>query len=469
MIPRFLALSSLVALALAVPAPRQAAGKEVIIQLFQWNWDSIAKECQEFIGPAGYGYVQVNPASEHIQGTQWWTDYQVVSYKLQSKRGTPSQFQSMINACHTAGVKVIVDVVFNHMAGYDSGSGVAGSTYTHYNYPDIYQPEHFHYCGTPGNDIQDWNDRSQLQNCELANLADLATENEYVRGKLVSHGNDLLNMGVDGFRIDAAKHVPVGDLRTIISRLSKQPSYVTQEIYYGGSGQVTPSEYAVLGQAQAFQYAFGLKSAFESGGIASLRTPESLGYSPSDSGSSNTFIANHDTERNGQTLTINSPNNMYTLAHVWILAHPFGSPTVLSSYQFTDGDAGAPNGNYGTCSGNGGANGWSCQHRWTSISGMVGFRNAVQTADITNWVSPSSQLVAFGRGNTGFVVINNTDQPWSSTFQTSLPAGTYCNVIDGVKNGGSCTGSTITVGSNGSFSYNVGSRNAIAIHTNAKI
>ena len=241
------------------------------------------------------------------------------------------------------------------------------------------------------------------------------------------------------------------------------------QVYYGGGPGVTPGEYTGIGQLQAFQYAFDIKSAFESGGIASLRSPESNGYSPSDSGSSNTFIANHDTERNGATLTVNSASNAYTLAHVWILAHPFGSPTVFSSYQFSDTDSGAPNGNYGTCNGNGGANGWYCQHRWTAISGMVGFRNTVQTTDITNWLSPSSQLVAFGRGGAGFVVINNTDQQWSSTFQTSLPAGTYCNVIDGVKNGGSCTGSTITVGANGSFSYNVSGRNAIAIHINAKI
>jgi len=278
-----------------------------------------------------------------------------------------------------------------------------------------------------------------------------------------------LSLGVDGLRIDAAKHVPVQDLQAILGRLSKQPSYVTKEIYYGGGPGVTPGEYTGLGQVQAFQYAFDLMSAFENNGIASLRNPQSNGYSPSDSGSSNTFVANHDTERNGQTLTPTSANNMYTLAHVWILAHPFGSPTILSSYQFSNGDSGAPNGNYGTCSGNGGANGWYCQHRWTAVSGMVGFRNAVQTTDITNWVSPSSQLVAFGRGNAGFVAINNADQGWSSTFQTSLPAGTYCNAIDGAKNGGSCTGSTITVGSNGSFSYNVGSRNAIAIHVDAKL
>jgi len=261
----------------------------------------------------------------------------------------------------------------------------------------------------------------------------------------------------------------VGDIQAMFSKFSKQPSYVTQEIYYGGGEGVTPAEYTGLGQVQAFQYAFDIKPAFETKGIASLQNPESLGYSPPSSSSSNTFIVNHDTERNGATLNYNSPNNIYTLAHVWILAHPWGSPTIFSGYQFSNSDQGAPNGNHGTCSGNGGTNGWNCQHRWTAISGMVGFRNAVQTNGMTNWVSPSSQLVAFGRGNAGFVAINNSDQDWNSSFQTSLPAGQYCNVIDGVKSGGSCTGSTVTVDSSGKFTFNVAKRNAIAIHINAKL
>lgn len=67
----------------------------------------------------------VSPPQEHIQGSQWWTDYQPVSYTLTSKRGNRAQFQrylmlciriivgldvssySMVSACHAAGVKVI--------------------------------------------------------------------------------------------------------------------------------------------------------------------------------------------------------------------------------------------------------------------------------------------------------------------------------------------------------------------------
>lgn len=96
--------------------------------MFEWNWASVASECTTFLGPAGYGFVQgpdcghsllqdpfslllpwiVSPPGEHISGTQWWTDYQPVSYTLTSKRGSRAQFASMVTTCHAAGVKVIV-------------------------------------------------------------------------------------------------------------------------------------------------------------------------------------------------------------------------------------------------------------------------------------------------------------------------------------------------------------------------
>jgi hypothetical protein len=34
--------------------------KDVIVQLFEWSWDSVAAECVAFIGPAGYAAVQGN-------------------------------------------------------------------------------------------------------------------------------------------------------------------------------------------------------------------------------------------------------------------------------------------------------------------------------------------------------------------------------------------------------------------------
>ena len=52
-------------------------------------------------------HTSVSPAQEHIQGPQWWTDYQPVSYIITSKRGTREQYENMIHSCHAAGVGVI--------------------------------------------------------------------------------------------------------------------------------------------------------------------------------------------------------------------------------------------------------------------------------------------------------------------------------------------------------------------------
>ncbi len=131
-----LALGAALAATVPVAAPAAAAppvptpvvdspnGRgDVILNLFQWTWDSVAAECTSTIGPAGFGYVQVSPPQEHIQGTAWWTSYQPVSYKIESKLGNRAEFQNMVSTCKSAGVGVVVDAVVNHTAGADTGSG----------------------------------------------------------------------------------------------------------------------------------------------------------------------------------------------------------------------------------------------------------------------------------------------------------------------------------------------------------
>ena len=59
------------------------------------------------------------------------------------------------------------------MAGIDSGTGTAGSSFTHYNYPGIYQNQDFHHCGLePGDDIVNYDNAQEVQTCELVNLAE---------------------------------------------------------------------------------------------------------------------------------------------------------------------------------------------------------------------------------------------------------------------------------------------------------
>src|SRR4051794_20697069 len=277
---------------------------DVIVHLFEWPWASVANECTTVLGPKGFGAVQVSPPQEHVvlpgKGYPWWQDYQPVSYQLTSRRGDRSTFANMVATCHAAGVKIYVDAILNHMAGGAStGAGSGGSSYTQYAYPSVpYGSGDFHHCGRNGNDdIVNWSDRWEVQNCELVDLADLATESSYVRGKLTGYLDDLVSLGVDGFRVDAAKHVPTADLSAIIGPVTGDP-YVYQEVIEGGAGEPAPEEYAGIGDVTEFRYGDVVGGAFKDGNLANLA--DLAGSMRLGSGDAIAFIDNHDTQRNGR-------------------------------------------------------------------------------------------------------------------------------------------------------------------------
>ena len=128
----------------------------------------VAKECENFLGPKGFATVQVSPPQEHVTGGQWWTRYQPVSYKIESRGGTRQEFQDMVRRCKNVGVDVYVDAVINHMSGVGSGRGVAGSSFGEYSYPAVpYGRDDFHFCGRRNNDISNFRDAFEVRNCEL--------------------------------------------------------------------------------------------------------------------------------------------------------------------------------------------------------------------------------------------------------------------------------------------------------------
>jgi alpha-amylase len=441
------------AVAVTAPSTAQAAppgDKDVTAVMFEWKFDSVARACTDSLGPAGYGSVQVSPPQEHIQGSQWWTSYQPVSYRIAGRLGDRAAFRSMVDACHAAGVKVIADSVINHMAA-GSGTGTGGSAYTKYNYPGLYSSYDMDNCTSQINNYQD---RGNVQNCELVGLADLDTGEEYVRGRIAGYLNDLLSLGVDGFRIDASKHMPAEDLAAIKGKLANPGVYWKHEAIYGAGEAVSPSEYLGSGDVQEFRYGRGLKQAFTGGNLAHLKNfGEGWGFM--ESGKSAVFVANHDTERGGDTLTYKDGAN-YTLAHVFMLAWPYGSPDVHSGYEFTDHDAGPPNGGaVSSCY----SDGWKCQHAWREISSMVGFRNTARGQGVTNWWDNGADQIAFGRGDKAYVAINQEGAALTRTFQTSLPSGTYCDVQ---------SGKSVAVNGSGQFTATLGAGTALALHAGAR-
>ncbi|MFJ1541514.1 alpha-amylase family protein [Micromonospora chalcea] len=466
-----LAASLLVPVTAAAP-PAVAAtpgAKKVIVQLFEWNWTSVAAECTSTLGPKGYGYVQVSPPQEHVNSSPWWVSYQPVSYRIESRKGARAQFQSMVNTCHAAGVKVIVDAVVNHMSGQENGgTGWAGSSYGHYNYPGTYSAQDFHYCGRNGNnDIANYNDRYEVQNCELVNLADLKTESEYVRGRLAAYLNDLLSLGVDGFRLDGSKHMPAADIAAIKAKLNRS-AYLVQEVIYGAGEPIQPTEYTGNGDVHEFRYGKDLARMFNNERLAYLRNfGESWGYL--SSAKAVVFTDNHDTQREGGVLTYRD-RGTYALANAFMLAWPYGTPAVMSSFTYSGRDQGPPADSSNRITNVTCYSGWECEHRWPVIANMVGFRNATEGAGVSNWYDNGYQHIAFSRTGKGYLTINDEGTAVNGrSYYTGLPAGRYCDVVHGTFSNGSCSGPVITVDSSGWFAANIAAHDAIAIHIGAKL
>jgi len=456
-----------------------------IVQMFDWRWDDIARECTNHLGPKGFWAVQTSPPNEHarISGDPWWERYQPVSYRLDSRSGNRAAFASMVSTCRDAGVKVIADVVVNHMTGSTDGNSIEGRPYRKYHY-DMYSPADFH---QPTCLVDNYHDRGNVQNCELVELSDLNTSSDYVRQTLANYLNDLLSIGVAGFRVDAAKHISAEDLTAVFDRVNGDPYVFTEVIDYGGEA-VGAGEYTGLGDVTEFRYGAKLAEVFRSGRLATLfdqgQSFESWGVLRSEDAVP--FVANHDTVRGqaGGGVLSYKDGSLFNLAQVFTLAWPYGNPALTSEFAWSNKDAGPPSGPDGKTnaaygpgdttypSGCRDASPWVCEHRWGNIANMIAFRAYTSDAwSVDNRWSNGGQQIAFSRGNLGFVAINREGAPMDVRLQTGLPAGTYCQVLSGEFDPATreCSGSRVTVESDGTAQVTVPPMNAFALHAGSKL
>ena len=447
--------------------------KGVIVTAFQQNWKSIAKECKTTYGPEGVSYVQVSPPNEHVRGTQWWTSYQPVSYKLKSKLGDEDGFKKMITTCKDAGVRIIADAVINHMtgAGDTHTEGVGESKYSakDQSFPDAgYKKDDFH---QDARNIEHYNNAEEVWNRRLVGLLDLDTSKQNVRETLGKYFAHLLELGVAGFRIDAVKHISPTDMAAIKAEAAKQSGKNADEIWWmqetiGDPSEakgIQPDQHLNEGEVNEFQYSYRLKSDFY-GSISNLKNITD-GLVPSDKAS--IFVTNWDTPRENYVRTLTYKDGpRYELANAFMLGYPYGNPNIYSGYRFENGrkDDGAPGATEDKvedvdCSP---TTGWQCTQRWTSIRGMVGFFKAVNGAQVTNWQDDGNNNIAFSRAGKGFLAINNTPNAKKVLYKTDLPDGEYCNVYEA----GNCS-KTVKV-TDGKVAATIAPYSAIALHVDAK-
>uniref|UniRef100_A0A4W5LSD6 Alpha-amylase n=1 Tax=Hucho hucho TaxID=62062 RepID=A0A4W5LSD6_9TELE len=491
--------------------------RSTIVHLFEWRWNDIAEECERYLGPNGFDGVQISPPSENVVVTKpwrpWWERYQPVSYNLCSRSGSQQELRDMVCRCNNVGVKIYADVVINHMCMSGAGEGVGRRRSTcgsYFNaskrkFPSVpYSASHFNddKCTTSSRNIETYQDIYQVRNCRLLGLLDLAQDKEHVRERIVDYMNRLVDMGIAGFRVDACKHMWPEDLKNIYSRLHNLNTtwftqgsrpLIYQEVIDLGGEPIKAAEYSGLGLVTEFKYGIMLGSVIRKWNQGKLSDLKACGESWDllPSGEALVFVDNHDNQRGhgaggASILTFWEPR-MYKMAVAFMLAHPYGVKRVMSSYRWDQhvvdgkdqndwiGPPSFPDGSTkpvpiqpdGSC-----GEGWVCEHRWPTIRNMVMFRNVVDGEPLSNWWDNGGDQIAFGRGNQGFIVINNDNCSLDVMLYTGLHGGTYCDVISGQRSGGLCSGKQVTVGGDGRAHFTISPSDpdpVIAIHTHSKL
>lgn len=163
-----------------------------ILHCFNWKYNDIKAELPN-IAEAGFVAVQTSPA-QNAGGGAWYMLYQPYEFAIDSNPlGTKAELQALCQEADKYGVKVIVDVVANHLNG--SMDWVHDQEIKNDN-----NCWHSH-----GGNIN-YSNRWQVTHGDIG-MRDLANENPKVYNKVKAYVDVLKSLGVDGIRWDAAKHI----------------------------------------------------------------------------------------------------------------------------------------------------------------------------------------------------------------------------------------------------------------------
>ncbi len=161
-----------------------------ILHCFNWKYNDIKAELKS-IAQAGFTSVQTSPA-QPAGGGQWYWLYQPYGFYVGTNSlGSKADLQSLCQEADKYGIKVIVDVVSNHLNG-DTGRVQS----------DLQDGQYWHTYGS----VSNWADRYQVVQGEIG-MRDLNSEHSYVQKVVANYVNELKGIGVDGIRWDAAKHI----------------------------------------------------------------------------------------------------------------------------------------------------------------------------------------------------------------------------------------------------------------------
>lgn len=184
------------------------------LTLHCWNWSYKNIEANmALIASQGYTAIQTSPVQQAKEATKgkpmgnWWVYYQPAAFQIDdtgnSALGTKAEFISMCNTAHEYGIKVIVDVVANHMGNTTSNNLSSAIIADLRNDSDCWHDI--------TRNTSDYSKRYDITQYCMNGVPDLNTANKKVQNYVLNYLKECIDAGADGFRFDAAKHIETPD------------------------------------------------------------------------------------------------------------------------------------------------------------------------------------------------------------------------------------------------------------------
>ena len=215
----------------------------VILHCWNWSYNNIKKYMKD-IAAAGYTSIQTSPVQQpkdyYWEGVaygnvgipngtggedgNWWKAYQPVTFSICDNGytwyGTKAEFKAMCDEAEKYGVKVIVDIVANHM-GNIQGYKIADKSMTlaeqqkavmsdispqvgeFWKKDMLTDPSYWHISTSWTHSSDERFDVTQGN----MGMPDLNTGDSKVQQMVLGLLKECIDCGADGFRFDAAKHI----------------------------------------------------------------------------------------------------------------------------------------------------------------------------------------------------------------------------------------------------------------------
>ncbi len=367
--------------------------------------------------------------------------YQARDFKrIEEHSGDWVAFDNLVSAAHENGIKVIVDFATNHTN--QENAGEFGAFYDNGSLVGKYTNDSKGYFNHNQN-ISNWDDRYQVQYYTLFDLADLNQESATVDEYLKASAKLFQDHGVDGFRLDAAKHVTWGWQYSLVNSIySYNDSFVFGEWYQGStSDPLYHDSYKHANKSGMSLLDFPLNTAIRAvfGGNAKFSEIESVLTTEAANFAWDrdlvTFIDNHDMSR---FLSVNNNQTRLHQALAFILTQR-GIPSIYygtEQYLVNNTDGGGdPYNRPMMNSFNPSTTAYSLINRLSTLR-----RNNVAIAYGSHqqrWMN--SDVYIYERkffGNVVLVAINKGSTSAEITgLSTSLPVGIHKDYLSGVLTG----------------------------------